>query len=270
MKINKVKAALMGVASVATMVVSSSALAWGQTGHRVTGEIAQQYLSPLTQAAVAELLPSGSLAQASTYADEMRSEQTEFWQKTASPWHYVTVPHGKHYHQVGAPKQGDAYSALQSFTETLKSDTASKEEKQLALRFIVHIIGDLHQPLHVGNGNDRGGNDIKVRFFWNDSNLHRVWDSQMLEQRGLSYTEWSQWLVQDISGSDIQQWASIKPEDWMAESIEYRDELYPQDANNMNYQYLHQHLPTAKQRLQQAGIRIAMYLNDIFDQKVAK
>lgn len=243
---------------------SSTAFAWGQTGHRVTGAIAEQYLSPLSQAAVAELLPSSSLAEASTYPDEMRSDPSEFWQKTASPWHYVTIPEGKSYQDVGAPPQGDAYSALKRYTDVLTSAESSVEDKQLALRFVVHIIGDLHQPLHTGNGTDRGGNDVKVRFFWQDSNLHRVWDSQMLEQRDLSYSEWTKWLTAKITPQNIRDWATTDPDTWIAESVQIRDTIYPDDANNMAYDYLYNYLPTAKQRLQMAGIRIALYLNEVF------
>jgi hypothetical protein len=255
----------VALSSLITLFVSSPAFGWGQTGHRVTGAIAQQYLSPLSQAAVAELLPNSSLAEASTYADEMRSNPSEFWQKMSTHWHYVTVPKGNDYAEVGAPKQGDAVTALEAYTKTLKSDSATIEEKRLALRFVVHIIGDLHQPLHAGDGSDRGGNDVKVNFFWQNSNLHRVWDSQMLEQRKLSYTEWTTWLTEHITPDDIRSWATTDPLVWIEESTKIRDEIYPEDANNMSYDYLYQNLPTAKQRLQMAGIRLAMYLNETFD-----
>ncbi len=256
----------VALSTLLTLCIASPAFGWGQTGHRVTGAIAEQYLSPLSQAALMELLPHGSLAEASTHADEMRSNPSEFWQKTASPWHYVTVPEGKTYNEISAPKQGDAVTALKQFTETLKSDAASVEEKRLALQFIVHIIGDLHQPLHAGNGTDRGGNDVKVRFFWQDSNLHRVWDSQMLDQRDLSYSEWTEWLTKTIAAKDIRSWATTDPLVWIEESTTIRDTIYPEDSNNMSYDYLYHHLPTAKKRLQMAGIRIAMYLNMVFDE----
>ena len=256
----------VALSAVMALCAATPAFGWGQTGHRVTGAIAEQNLSPLSQAALMELLPHGSLAEASTHADEMRSNPSEFWQKTASPWHYVSVPEGKEYHEVGAPPQGDAVTALKQFTETLKSKTATIDEKRLALQFIVHIVGDLHQPLHAGNGTDRGGNDVKVRFFWQDSNLHRVWDSQMLDQRDLSYTEWTEWLTKTITSQDIRDWATTDVMVWIKESTEIRDTIYPENANNMSYDYLYNHLPTAKKRLQMAGIRIAMYLNEVFEE----
>lgn len=259
-------------AAALSLTMSNAAYAWGQTGHRITGAIADQYLNPLSRAAVMELLPQSSLAEASTYADEMRSNPSEFWQRTASPWHYVTVPEGKHYHEVGAPEQGDAVTALKQFSATLKDPKASVEDKQLALRFIVHIIGDLHQPLHAGNGKDKGGNDVKVRFFWESSNLHRVWDSQMLDRRQLSYTEWTHSLMQKISADDLRQWDTTSPDDWIAESTAIRDTIYPEDANNMAWDYLYNHIPTAQRRLQMAGVRIAYYLNELFSEanQVAK
>lgn len=242
---------------------SINALAWGQIGHRVTGAIAQQHLTPQAQAAISALLPTEDLAEASTYPDEMRSSPDEFWQKKAGPFHYVTIPEGQTYADVGAPEQGDGVSALKMFTANLKSSQTSKEEKQLALRFIVHIIGDLHQPLHAGNGTDRGGNDFKVNFFWHDSNLHRVWDSELLEQRKLSYTEWTAKLNRKISAQNINDWSTTDPQVWIAESIKIRDEIYPKE-DEISWDYLYNHLPQAKQRLKMAGIRIAAYLNEIY------
>lgn len=242
---------------------SANVLAWGQIGHRVTGAIAENYLSPEARAAVSELLPHESLAEASTYADEMRSNPSEFWQKQAGPWHYVTVPVGKVYDEVGAPPEGDSVSALSRFRRTLLDDEATVEEKQLALRFTVHIIGDLHQPLHAGNGTDRGGNDVRIRFFREETNLHRVWDSQMIDRRQLSYTEWSDWLGQKITTEQLRAWSNPDPEVWIGESTTIRDRIYPEDAD-ISWDYLYEHLPTATRRLQQAGVRIAAYLNELY------
>lgn len=252
---------------VSTVATSLPAFGWGQTGHRVTGAIAENHLSPAAKAAVVKLLPNESLAEASTYADEMRSNPSEFWRKTSPPWHYVTVPEGHEYHEVGAPEQGDAYTALQHYSKVVKDPKASREERQLALRFIVHLIGDLHQPLHAGNGTDRGGNSVKVRFFWEDSNLHSVWDSGMIDSKGLSYTEWTQWLDRKISDKQAVEWEELDPNVWIKESTEIRDTLYPEDANNMSYDYVYDFLPVAKTRMQQAGIRIAAYLNNLFAKK---
>jgi hypothetical protein len=257
-------------------VIHGEAFAWGQTGHRISGAIAEHYLSDESRAYIADLLSNESLAEASTYPDEMRSNPDLFWQKTASPWHYVTVPDGKTYSQTIAPERGDAVTALKSFRETLQDSNASVTEKRLALRFIVHIVGDLHQPLHAGNGRDRGGNDVKVTFFWEASNLHRVWDSGLIERRQLSYTEWTSWLNEKITPDDVTNWSNPDPLVWIAESAQIRDALYVRsktsdskasvasetETEELSWDYQYRHLPTVKLRLKQAGVRIAAFLND--------
>ena len=249
-------------------LVSSSVLAWGQVGHRVTGKIAEQYLTPEAKAAFAELFPMESLAEVSSYADENRSNPAPFWQKEAGPYHYVTVPDGKHYHEVGAPKQGDSYTALNKFRAIVLDDTKSIAERRRALHFIVHIIGDLHQPLHVGNGTDKGGNDVKLSFFWSNSNLHRVWDSGLIDRLQLSYTEWYDWLSVKITDEQAKRWMEPDPLVWIAESAMLRDGVYPQVEDNkkirLSWDYLYAHKPTIKRRLSQGGVRIAAYLNEMF------
>ena len=246
-----------------TAAVSFQAFSWGQTGHRVTGAISEQYLSPAAQQSIAALLKNESLAEASTYADSMRAHPSEFWQKTANPWHYVNVFDGKKYADVAPPPEGNAVTALEMFSKQLKSKQTSFADKQRALRFIVHIIGDLHQPFHAGNGKDRGGNDVKLKFFWEDSNLHRVWDSGLIDKQQLSYTEWAQILSSKISAHQVKQWKEVDPTVWIAESAKLRAGLYP-ESDKLSWDYQYQSLPIVKQRLQMAGVRIAAYLNDLF------
>jgi hypothetical protein len=251
----------------AGMLAASSSLqlahAWGQTGHRITGQIAELYLSAEAKAAISAILENEGLAEISTYADENRSNPAEFWQKVAGPYHYVTVPKGKTYHEVGAPEKGDSYTAIVKYTKTLKDKNASRADKQLALKMIVHIIGDLHQPLHAGDGTDRGGNDVKVSFFWEDSNLHRVWDSGLIDRRQLSYTEWTDLLAPKITAEQAAAWQTTDPVVYITESAKIRDTIYP-EGDKLSWQYLYDHTPTMKLRLQQAGVRIAAHLNDAF------
>ncbi len=264
---------------------SFQVLAFGQTGHRITGEIAEKYLTENTRLAIAELLDNESLAEVSTYVDEMRSDPDDFWQKVATPYHYVTVPKDKTYDEIGSPIQGDAMFALKKYSQIVRDPLTSKSEKSLAIKFIVHLIGDLHQPLHVGTGLDRGGNDFKVKFFGQRKNLHSVWDSGLIDGKQLSFSEWSNWLSQKISEEDLVLWNEIDPLVWIKESIEIRNTIYPitppilvkksteiskkiqPELPSIGYKYSHQHLPTLKLRLKQAGVRIAAYLNDLMKNK---
>lgn len=242
----------------------SPAFGWGTTGHRVTGEIAEKFLSPQARGAISELLGSETLAEAANWPDEMRSNPDQFWQKTAAPYHYVTVPKGKVYADVGAPSEGDAVTALLKFADTLKNPDSTVEERQLALRFTIHIVGDLHQPLHAGNGEDLGGNTINVEFFGEKTKLHAVWDSGMIDRAQLSYTEWASLLTAKITPQELQQWADPDPLVWIAESTAIRDVIYP-DSDKLSYDYVYEHHATVEARLGQGGIRIATYLNALFE-----
>jgi hypothetical protein len=251
------------LASLLLISVTPYVLAWGQTGHRITGAIAEQHLTNKAKTQIKKILGPESLAEASTWPDEMRSNPADFWQKTASPYHYVSVPEGKAYPEIGAPAQGDSVTALEKFSAILKDTKSTLEQKQLALRFIVHIVGDLHQPLHAGNGTDRGGNDVKLTFFGQDSNLHRVWDSGLIDGQQLSYTEWTNWLSVRISKKQAKEWQVADPQVWIAESTQIRDTLYP-DSDRISWDYKYQHINTVKKRLSQGGVRIAAYLNALF------
>jgi hypothetical protein len=119
--------------------------------------------------------------------------------------------------------------------------------------------------LHAGNGTDKGGNDVNVEFFWDDSNLHRVWDSGLIDRRQLSYTEWTNWLSEKITPEQSAAWNTIDPLVYIAESVAIRDTIYP-ETERLSWDYLYQHLPTATERLQEGGVRIAAHLNDLFKQ----
>jgi hypothetical protein len=272
----KVLAALAALA----VLIPSPALAWGKTGHRVVAAIADTQLSGLARAQIERILGRGqSLADVANWPDEMRSAPGEFWRKTAPPWHYVTL-NGIIYDH--APPEGDALEALGRFSKTLQDPTASLADKQLALRFIVHIVGDLHQPLHVGKCCDRGANEVKVTWFGKPTNLHAVWDSQLPDEEQLSFSELADKLERHMSDQDIMTWWDINPRDWISESGEIRDKLYPTAADKpkfdkgkklrkgekplpeLSYDYVYKFTPVMEQRLSQGGVRLAAYLNAIF------
>lgn len=257
------------LAAAALSLTSTSAFAWGPNGHRVTGKIAQDHLTTEAQAEITALLGVESLAEASTWPDFMRSNPSDFWRKGASPWHYITVPPGTSYET--APPEGDAMTALAMFTKQITDETLPVTQRQLALRFTIHLIGDLHQPLHVGNGNDRGGNRVDVMFKDKPTNLHTLWDEDLIEDEKLSYTEKARWLKRRISPDQKAIWSDTNPNTWIRESITMRnriyDELGPYDRDtlpNLSYDYVYKHRADIDLRLQQSGVRVAAYLNQVF------
>jgi hypothetical protein len=260
-----VKMVAMGMALFA---LPSPALAWGKTGHRVVAALADAQLSGLARAHVKELLGVESLDEAATWPDDMRSAPGQFWQKRATPWHYVTLNGIVYDH---APPEGDALDALNRYRATLQDPNANIADKQLALRFIVHLVGDLHQPLHVGKCCDKGGNEVKVKWFGRDLNLHSVWDSALVEEEQLSFTELAAKLQRHTSNADVLAWWDINPRDWISESAQLRETVYPERNRKdpkappeLSYGYVYKYTPLMEQRLKQAGVRLAAYLNDIY------
>lgn len=239
------------------------AFAWGKTGHRVAAAIAEPYLSDRAKAAIEEILGPEDVAEGSTWADFMRASPDPFWQDEASPYHYVTIPKGMTYAEIGAPPEGDAVTALYKFMKVLRDDATTREEKQLALRFIVHIVGDLHQPLHVGDGTDRGGNDFAVVYYGRETNLHSVWDSAMIDGEQLSYSEMAEWLGRKITPDEAAAWMDPNPVVWVNESAAIRDTIYPENPD-LKWDYVFNHIGMVKTRLSMAGVRIAAFLNIVF------
>lgn len=236
-------------------------LGWGKTGHRVVGQIAYNHLSKKAKKNLQKILGDEHLGMVGNYMDFIRAESKY---DHMSKWHYCSIPDGKTYEEAGTPEEGDAIVAITRLLEELKTKKFTEEDEKFALKCLVHLIADIHQPLHVGNGEDAGGNRVKVTYMWESSNLHRVWDSGMIDQQQLSYTEYTNW-VDVAKESDVQKWQSAGLMDWIYESMSYRDETYiiPED-NKLSYRYTFDNIALVNQRLLQAGIRLAGVLNDIY------
>jgi hypothetical protein len=260
---SRLRHVLAAAAAFASMAVAGSpALAWGKTGHRVVAAIADRGLSAEARAQVKLLLGTESLDEAATWPDDMRSDPDPFWQKTASPWHYVTVPGGEY---DNAPPEGDAVTALRKFRAVLLDPGASLKDKQMALRFIVHIVGDLHQPLHVGQPGDHGGNDVKLSFAGRPSNLHSVWDTGLVDDEQLSFTEFADRLERRTTPEQVIAWSDPNPLDWIRESAAIRRTVYPAPGTaDLGWDYIYKFRPVMEQRLAQGGVRLAAYLNDLY------
>jgi len=255
------RTSFLGLTLLLCVLLSTNSWGWGKQGHRISSEIATSYLSPAGQQLVNDILGVETIAEASTWPDYMRSSPETFWQRQSTHLHYLTIKDGARI----PSKKGDAISALKDFSAQVKNKTLSLKVRQKALRFAIHIIGDLHQPLHSGNGTDRGGNDVKLKFFNQNTNLHRVWDSQLIDHEQLSYTEWASWLEPKITSKQAKQWCDTNPMVWALESNNLHPTLYPK-RKSLSWQYVYKQRQTLRLRLQQAGVRLACYLNELAEQ----
>ena len=233
---------------------------WGATGHRVTGMIAEQYLNPKAKAALKGLLGQETLWMIATWMDEIRSDSTYDY---ATDWHFVTIPVGMTYEQSVKNPKGDVILTLQRLIKELKTHTLSRQQEIQHIKMVVHLIGDIHQPLHVGCCDDQGGNKVKIKWFRSDSNLHTVWDSNMIDDTKLSATELTQYIhrpdktaLKKLQSSDVLEWAY--------ESMTYRGTVYKIGDGSLSYKYGYLNMPVVRERLLEAGIRIAGVLNTIY------
>ena len=274
------------------IVLSAQSLfAWGQSGHRIVAQICYDNLSDETKKEVDKILGEEYLAQVATWPDFIRSEKN--WDFT-KPWHFVTIDPGKTVQQVideakEKPSIDNVIEAIELMKKILQGDNAATTKfqdlmdankvkplngsvKATALAFLIHFIGDVHQPMHVGKNNDFGGNKISVLFFDEKTNLHSVWDSGIIDQEQLSFTEFSH-FIERHEASNKANWQKAKVAEWAAESVEKRELIYNTLYDNtdkydtglpsMSYQYQHDFLPTVEERLAAAGYRAAKMLNSI-------
>jgi len=243
-------------------VQSQFLFGWGQTGHRVIAAIAEENLSKKSKKALAEIMGCESLVEASTWMDNIKSDSNYDFMRS---WHYVTIPEGKTYNTSEKSDKGDAYEAILKQKEVLQNPQSSPDEKRDAVRMLVHLVGDFHQPLHVGNGEDRGGNDVKVKWFYKKSNLHRIWDSEMIESKDFSYSELSELLI----CSEVEfptSYRNTKLDLWVEEAVSLRPQIYDfSEAENLSYEYLYHNWETVRKQLLKGGLRLAAVLNEIFE-----
>ncbi|MEC7755780.1 MAG: S1/P1 nuclease [Bacteroidota bacterium] len=246
----------------ATVSMTSSSYFWGQTGHRTIGHIADGMLSKKAKKQVQRVLGSETLAEVSTWMDEIRSDRSYDY---ANTWHYCTIPDGMTYEEAPEQEGGDVIWAIETIIEELKAGQLSAQEEATKLKFLVHLVGDIHQPLHVGNGEDRGGNDVRVQYFGSNTNLHSVWDSRMIDGKQLSYTEFADW-VNHASKTQIKEWQSATVREWAYESMSYRKQVYdiPEDGR-ISYEYGYKYFDIIKLRVLQAGVRLAGVINEIYE-----
>ena len=241
-------------------LLAVTSFGWGSTGHRVTGWIAEKYLCKKAKKEVTRILSGQSLAMASNWMDEIRSDSVYDY---AEDWHFVTIPQGKTYVDAKKNPKGDVIQTIERLITELKSKKLNAKDEAEHLKMLIHLIGDIHQPLHVGVEGDHGGNDIKITWFRSESNLHRVWDSQMIDDTNLSYTELAESL--EKPGKDkISSWQKSSPSQWATESISYRDNVYNYGNGKLSYKYGYDNFHIVRYRLLQAGVRLAGVLNDIY------
>lgn len=246
---------------------ADAALRWGALGHRIVVALAWDHLTPTARAAAERLLAGEALGEAAVWADKVRPVR-----RASAPWHYVNVPAGTAVWDADrwCPKEDCIVGAIHRFRRKLADAGAADSARAEALRFLLHFLGDMHQPLHVGDRGDRGGNDFKVRWRGKDTNLHSVWDGDLPTAWSVDEGAYLKRLRDRIArmtpGERIEM-ASGTIEEWViAGGRLSRDVAYAApEGGTIPADYLGKAGPVIDLVLLQAGLRLARILNETLD-----
>ena len=236
---------------------------WGKNGHRATGKIAEKHLTRKAKKCIDKILKGQSLAFVSTYADEIKSDKN--FNKYYS-WHYVNMDLDETYEEAEKNPKGDLVTGINTCIKVLKDKKSTEEEKNFHLKMLVHFVGDLHQPLHIGRKEDKGANDIQVQWFGKGTNLHSLWDSKLIDDWEMSYIELAD-NADDLSKKQIQAIEKGTVVEWVNEVHKLTNKVYNsvKKGENLRYKYSYNHFGTVRSQLQRGGIRLAKILNEIYD-----
>jgi hypothetical protein len=276
----------------ALCVWNPGALAWGPEGHRMVGDIAQSLLSPQAVRAVAALLandrlgdhtPSGrqTLGEVANWADEIRDQP---WSKKYSAWHYDNAPLcDEAPREKVCPRGNCASERLEQQLDILKDRARPRRDRNEALKWVVHLAGDIHQPLHAADHHDRGGNMVAVMFFGQTEgrrgplNLHTIWDEQLVERLIAERGGEAAIVSAPIAAGDRIAWAAGPIEAWLRESNALaRTVVYGNIPGfscgsrigqpvEIGAGYYAAAAPVIERQIRKAGVRLAALLNEALD-----
>jgi hypothetical protein len=259
----------------ALLSLSMPSLAWGPEGHRVVADVAVQHLNPKANRQIRDLLGNDDLASSSTWADEIKNERHETYS-----WHFVDIP----WNASGFSESRDCSRSadnraasvpdrhncvvdkILAFQRVLSDRSASRSERTEALKFLVHFVADVHQPLHAID-EARGGNDIHISEFGQiecggrPCNLHFLWDRGLIEHAHRSEPEYVAHIERLILQSNLQNQGVGTPEDWANESFKIAHQIWLNDGELVDERYYRQNIGILDERLALAGLRLARLLN---------
>ncbi|MCK0130795.1 S1/P1 nuclease [Flavobacteriaceae bacterium F08102] len=246
-----------------TTMFANTDVDWGQIGHRATGQIAENHLSKKVLRKINKILKGERLALVSTFADEIKSDKATYGKFYT--WHYINMDLDETYKRTTKNPKGDLVTGINTCIRILKDKHSSAEDKNLYLKLLIHFIGDLHQPLHLGRPEDQGGNTIQVQWFGRRSNLHRVWDEDMITSYKMGYWELAS-NTKQLTKAQIKAIQTGSLTDWVAEVHQITKQVYAsvKPGEELDYRYSYDYFSIVRDQLHIGGLRLAKILEDIF------
>lgn len=241
-----------------------SASAWGPKGHDVVASVAENHLSKRALKRIEAVLDGESMVYVANWLDNASHTPEYAYTKT---WHYVNVePSEGSYAESQREPKGDVVTAVNAIVERLKSGELTKEEERTELMMLIHLVGDMHCPMHAGHKSDRGGNLTQVTYFGKSKKLHSVWDSEIVESaHRWSYTEWQK-QIDRLNPKQCRAIVQGTPNSWIEECVAIADDVYRNSATgaNLSYDYVAQYASVVEQQLLKGGLRLAALLEEIY------
>ena len=241
-----------------------SASAWGPKGHDVVASVAENHLSKRALKRINEVLDGESMVYVANWLDNASHTPEYAYTKT---WHYVNVePSEGSYAESQREPKGDVVTAVNAIVERLKSGELTREEERAELMMLIHLVGDMHCPMHAGHKSDRGGNGTQVKFFGKSKKLHSVWDSDIVESaHRWSYTEWQK-QIDRLNPKQCRAIVQGTPNDWIEECVTLADDVYRNSATgaNLSYDYVAQYASVVESQLLKGGLRLAALLEEVY------
>ncbi len=233
-------------------------MAWGPAGHKIVAKIAFSQLNASEKDSLTKYLQGATIEEASVWMDEIKSDKSYDFQK---PYHYINIDKDVPFN---AADTGNIVWELKRVVAELKErQKYSKEKIEIDFKILMHLMGDLHQPLHVGYAKDQGGNTVQVFYNQSPTNLHRVWDSEIIQDAVLGQPlDWSK--LSQFTKEDLARIRHVDFEAWMNESRTLLDTVYDFKGNDLKHKYMEQNAPIVERQLLLGGIRLAAVLKYIF------
>ena len=236
---------------------------WGQKGHDVTAYVAECNLKPGVRNKVMKILGNHSLVYYANWMDTA-SHTPEY--AYTSTWHYANVDEGFTYETMDKLPAGDVITAINDLTAKLKQKNLAPEEEKLCLMMLIHLVGDLHCPMHAGRRTDRGGNDVPVQFFNTVTKLHSIWDSNLVEAaHKWGYIDWQQ-QIDRATKQEKRAIVAGTVNEWFSETHKLAEQVYKDTPAEtvVAYDYIAKYTPVIEQQLLRGGLRLAKILNEIY------
>ena len=265
----KIKNSILGLLVLFLFVAQMpKASAWGMTGHRVIAEIAERHLDKKTKKNIQKIIGNQKLAYWSNWADFIKSDPNPFLNTTGS-WHFVNTNANLTFEQFNQELQASGENNLYKAYNRIKTEAKSNKKlemltQQQNLYYIIHLFADAHQPMHVSREIDQGGNKVEVMFFGRKTNIHRVWDSDLVDNEKYSFMEYAD--VLDIHNKAYYSKYLVSFEEALYGSHEIANKIYRDAEHNANlsYKYIYDYKYIMEECLLKAGIRLAKELNEIY------